>query len=128
MNGLLLVSHSLELASGLRALLRELAGSELAVSVAGGEDPLGVSSEMVVTAIEEMQARGVERVAVIGDLGSAFLASEAAIETNSWQDQVIVVDCPMVEGAVAASMTLSIGGTLDEAIEAAEKAWEVRKA
>lgn len=121
------MSHSLVLAQGLQLLVRELAGADIVVSAVGGEDSLGVSSEMIVVAVEDLYARGVDRVAIIGDLGSAFLASEAAIDSNSWQHQVVVIDCPMVEGAVAASMTLSIGGLFEDAIQAAEKAWDIRK-
>ncbi|WP_298338037.1 hypothetical protein [Ferrimicrobium sp.] len=128
--GLIIVSHSKRLALGVVDLVRALAGDELAMVAVGGEEApesegLGVNAAMVLAGLSELD--GVDAIGMIGDVGSSFLATSAAIELERLEERVHMIDCPMVEGAIACAMTLSMGGSLDEGIAAAEHAWEVRK-
>ncbi|WP_298346648.1 hypothetical protein [Ferrimicrobium sp.] len=128
--GLIIVSHSKRLALGVVDVVRALAGDELAMVAVGGEEApgsggLGVNAAMVLAGLSELG--GVDTIGMIGDVGSSFLATSAAIELEGLEERVHMIDCPMVEGAIACAMTLSMGGSLDDGITAAEHAWEVRK-
>jgi phosphoenolpyruvate---glycerone phosphotransferase subunit DhaM len=129
MVGIVLVSHSAQLASGLASLIGQVAGPEVAIEAAGGapDGGLGTSSELVSTAIQRAD-RG-DGVVILGDLGSAFLTVQAVLEDlhDGVPGRIRLVDAPLVEGAVAAAVTASAGASLDEVIQAAEEARGARK-
>lgn len=80
--GLVLVSHSAQLAEGAAELARAMAGEEVRIVAAGGMAPpetaLGTDAVRVAAAIEEAWSeRG---VLVLMDLGSALLSAEMAVE------------------------------------------------
>ena len=127
MMGLLVVSHSLKLAEGVKELVTELSSNKVVVEAVGGKETLGVNAVMVKEGLDRLFSLGVEQVLIFGDLGSAFIAAETAIEIEGLSDRVAVVDAPMVEGAVAAAMMLSIGRGATEAISEAENAYSIRK-
>ncbi|MFE3323557.1 dihydroxyacetone kinase phosphoryl donor subunit DhaM [Streptomyces sp. NPDC059176] len=128
--GIVLVSHSAQLASAVADLARGLAGGAPSVPVApaGGtpDGGLGTSSELVAAA-----ARQVDRgagVAVLADLGSAVLTVKALLaEGDELPEATRLVDAPFVEGAVAAVVTASAGGDLDAVEAAAQEAYGYRK-
>ena len=64
---------------------------------------------------------------VLADLGSAVLTVRAALADGIRRRHAVLADAPLVEGAIAAAVAASIGRRLDEALEAAEEAWDVRK-
>jgi len=67
-------------------------------------------------------------VVVLGDLGSAILASEAAIDgLGAAAARVRVSSGPLVEGAVVAAVQASIGQTVDEVLAAADGARDLDK-
>ncbi|MGW1274323.1 PTS sugar transporter subunit IIA domain-containing protein, partial [Streptomyces sp. NPDC002491] len=102
--GVVLVSHSAEVAAAVADLARGLTGGGAAVPVAaaGGTEGggLGTSAELVSAA-----AAAVDRgagVAVLADLGSAVLTVKALLaEGDELPDSARLVDAPFVEGAVA---------------------------
>jgi len=114
--GLVVVSHSRELAEGVVALAREMGGEELALEAAGGlEEPgaLGTDPERVRAAVE--RAMSDDGVLVLMDLGSALMSAEMAIELLAdGGDRVRLSEAPLVEGAVAAAVSARGGGTIDE--------------
>jgi PTS hybrid protein len=122
--GLVLVSHSADLAAGLRDLVAQMA-PEVPVEVAGGTDDgrIGTSHEKIVAAAERAE-RGAG-VVILADLGSAVLTTRVALEDLG--DTVVFVDAPFVEGALAASVTASTGADLGAVVAAGEEAWDVRK-
>ena len=126
MVGLVLVSHSAELARGLADLAGQVAGPEVAIEPAGGgpDGTLGTSGELVERAIERAD-RG-DGVVVLGDLGSAILTVRHVLEHRD-PERVRLVDAPFVEGAVAAAVVSAAGGSLDEVARAAEDARGVGK-
>ncbi|NUU22473.1 MAG: phosphoenolpyruvate--protein phosphotransferase, partial [Streptomycetaceae bacterium] len=71
--GLVLVSHSTALATGLRDLIAQISGAGVAVAVAAGgpDGGLGTSPDRVTAALREAE-RGAG-VVVLPDLGSAVL-------------------------------------------------------
>ncbi|MEV6342640.1 dihydroxyacetone kinase phosphoryl donor subunit DhaM [Actinoplanes sp. NPDC051851] len=122
--GIVLVSHSAQLASGLRDLLRQVAGDEVRIEPAGGtaSGELGTSPELIIEAGTRASAGA--GVLVLADLGSAVLTTRAVLDDLP---EARLVDAPFVEGAVAAAVTASTGATLDEVLAAAEEARDVAK-
>jgi phosphoenolpyruvate---glycerone phosphotransferase subunit DhaM len=119
--GIVLVSHSLDLARGLAALTSQLAGPEVRVEAAGGGPggSLGTSGEIVAGAIERAD-RG-QGVVVLADLGSAVLTVRHLLEGRT-NGHIRLVDAPFVEGAIAAAVVSSAGQPLEEVARAAEDA------
>ena len=127
MVGIVLVSHSAELARGLADLAGQVAGSDVRIEAAGGgpDGCLGTSSERVGAAITD--ADGGDGVVILGDLGSSILTVRHVLEHMRANGHVRFADAPLVEGAVAAAVTAATGGTLDEVVSAAEGARDARK-
>ncbi|MEU6233866.1 dihydroxyacetone kinase phosphoryl donor subunit DhaM [Kitasatospora sp. NPDC047058] len=124
--GIVLVSHSAQLAAGLRELLGELASDAVRVVVAAGaeEGGLGTSYDLIARAVAE--ADGGAGVVVLPDLGSSVLTAVTVLE-DAPRPGVVLVDAPFVEGAVSAAVTASTGATLAEVVAAAEEARAFRK-
>ncbi|MFJ8331773.1 PTS-dependent dihydroxyacetone kinase phosphotransferase subunit DhaM [Streptomyces sp. NPDC094437] len=128
--GIVLVSHSAEVAVSVADLARGLAGgaTEVPLAAAGGTEGggLGTSSELIAAA-----AAGVDRgagVAILTDLGSAVLTVKALLaEGDELPDGTRLVDAPFVEGAVAAVVTAGTGADLDAVEAAAAEAYTYRK-
>jgi phosphoenolpyruvate-protein phosphotransferase/dihydroxyacetone kinase phosphotransfer subunit len=121
MVGLVVVSHSRELAEGVVALAREMdPAHELALEAAGGieegdagEPALGTDAERVRQAIE--RAMSPAGVLVLMDLGSALMSAELAVELlGDASGPVRLSAAPLVEGAVAAAAAAAGGASLDE--------------
>ncbi|HSC02071.1 MAG TPA: phosphoenolpyruvate--protein phosphotransferase [Solirubrobacteraceae bacterium] len=116
MVGIVVVSHSDELARGVVALAREMGGEALAIVAAGGtSEPgvLGTDAERVRAAIEE--AMSDDGVLVLMDLGSALMSAEFAVELlEDPPGRVVLSEAPLVEGAVAAAASASGGASLEE--------------
>ncbi len=128
MIGLVLVSHSRALAEGLRDLVRQIAGQDGSVAAAGGapDGGLGTDPDAIAAAVRSAD-RG-EGVVVLVDIGSAVLSMRALYEDGDLDpDRVRLADAPLVEGAVAAAVTASVGGDLAAVVAAAEEARGVRK-
>jgi PTS hybrid protein len=121
MVGLVLVSHSEDIARGLADLAGQMAGPDVAIEQAGGlpGGGLGTDDDRVRDAIK--RANCGDGVVVIGDLGSAILTVRHVLERNG-NGRVRLVDAPLVEGAVAAAVIASAGADLDEVARAAEGA------
>jgi phosphocarrier protein FPr len=128
--GIVVVSHSRELAEGAVALAREMGGSEVRIEAAGGlEEPgaLGTDAERVRAAIET--AMSPEGVLVLMDLGSALMSAEFAVEMlGDGAERVRLSAGPLVEGAVAAAAAAAGGGSLDEVAGQAASALQMKAA
>lgn len=124
--GIVLVSHSAELAAGLRELLAQIGSDTVVIVPAGGTEDgrIGTSYELVVKAIEQAD-RGAG-VVVLPDLGSSVLTARTVL-TDTPRDDVALVDAPFVEGAVAAAVTAAGGADLDAVVAAAQEARHVTK-
>jgi PTS hybrid protein len=127
--GIVVVSHSGSLARGVVELARQMADERLVlVAVGGGSDGgLGTDADRIADGLREADAgRG---VLVLADLGSAILATEAAIEGLGAEltGPVRISGGPVVEGAVVAAVQASIGEGLDAVLLAAEGARDLDK-
>jgi len=126
MVGLVLVSHSEQLAAGLRDLVVTLAPGEVTVEAAGGTDDgrFGTSYQRIEAAISKAD-RG-DGVVVLADMGSAVLTVRTVLDDHP-RAGVLLVDAPLVEGAVAAAVLAATGAGLDDVSAAAAEAREVPK-
>ncbi|MFJ9928850.1 MULTISPECIES: PTS-dependent dihydroxyacetone kinase phosphotransferase subunit DhaM [Streptomyces] len=128
--GIVLVSHSAEVAASVATLAKGLAGGAEAVPVApaGGTEGggLGTSAELIAAAAASAD-RGAG-VAVLTDLGSAVLTVKALLaEGDELPENTRLVDAPFLEGAVAAVVTAAAGADLDGVEAAAKEAYDYRK-
>ena len=127
--GIVLVSHSAEVAASVAALAKGLAGGAVAVPVApaGGTEGggLGTSAELISAAAASVD-RGAG-VAVLTDLGSAVLTVKALLAEDELPEDTRLVDAPFLEGAVAAVVTASTGADLAAVEAAATEAYDYRK-
>ena len=98
--GIVIVSHSADVARGTALMVEQMVGREVPLGWCGG-DPgggLGTSVEAIMKAID--QAWSERGVAILVDLGGAETNSEMAIEMlpEERRDRVVVCNAPVVEG------------------------------
>jgi phosphocarrier protein FPr len=120
--GLVIVSHSAGLAEGVVQLATQMAGPEVRIGAAGGldePDALGTDATRVLAAIEAVWSE--DGVLVLMDLGSAVLSAEMATDLmdTKRRELVLLAAAPLVEGAVAAAVSASLGESLARVAEAA---------
>jgi phosphoenolpyruvate---glycerone phosphotransferase subunit DhaM len=125
--GIVLVSHSAELAAGAAHLASQVSGGTVTIVAAGGTDDgdLGTSAAKVEDGLR--RADHGAGVVVLPDLGSAVLTVKAVLEDHEETAAVLLADAPFVEGAVAATVTAAAGGDVKAVAAAAEEARHVRK-
>src|ERR1700759_4816338 len=128
MVGIVVVSHSAELARGVVELARQMGGEEVRVEDAGGMDDgsIGTDAARVMAAIE--RAMSDDGVLVMMDLGSALMSAEMAVELLGSDGRVVLSEAPLVEGAVAAAAAARTGASLDEVRAEAGRAFAAKQA
>lgn len=115
MVGFVIVSHSENLAKSVVELTSMMAPNASIVPAGGLEaGGFGTSFEKIQAAIESVYTD--DGVLVLMDMGSAVMTTEMVIEMFEGK-KVEMVDCPLVEGAVVATID-SVGGMDFEAIKA----------
>ena len=124
--GIVLVSHSAELAAGTARLASQVSGGGVTIIAAGGTDDgdLGTSAAKVKDGLSLAESGA--GVVVLPDLGSAVLTVRAVLEDLAGT-RVLLADAPFVEGAVAATVTAAAGGDVKAVAAAAEEARHARK-
>jgi phosphoenolpyruvate-protein phosphotransferase/dihydroxyacetone kinase phosphotransfer subunit len=130
MVGIVVVSHSEQLAAGVVELARQMAGERLALEAAGGiGEPgvLGTDAERVREAI--VRAMSKDGVLVLMDLGSALMSAELAVSMLAEPaGPVRLLPAPLVEGAVAAAAAAAGGASLDQVAAEAQGALAMKAA
>ena len=125
--GLVIVSHSAQLAAGVVELAAQMAPTVVLVAAGGMDDGgMGTSLERVMAGLE--QANTGEGVVILTDLGSAVMTAESALEFLDSPESLRLAHAPLVEGAVAAAVAAQSGGALDAVCAAAESAFQPRRA
>lgn len=119
--GLVIVSHSAQLAAGVVELAAQMAPNVVLVPAGGMADGgIGTSLEKV------MEAMGLadsgDGAVVLTDLGSAVMTAESALEFLGEPETVLLADAPLVEGAIAAAVAAESGASLGNVCRAAETA------
>ena len=121
--GIVLVSHSAQLAAGVAEVAGQMAPNVTIRPAGGLEDGgIGTSFDLISAAIQE--ADGGAGAVVLYDLGSGYLTAETAVEflEDEQAGRVIIVDTTFVLGAVSASIAANVGldlrGVVGAALEA----------
>ena len=115
MVALLIVSHSEELAKGIKELAQEMSGDVVIEAVGGtSEGRLGNDYNKIYEALDKIYTS--DGVLVLFDLGSSYLTAEMVKEAFEIEgrENIKIVDAAMVEGAVISSIEMSLGRSLDE--------------
>ncbi|CAB0573633.1 HPr family phosphocarrier protein [Corynebacterium diphtheriae] len=119
--GLVLVSHSQKLAEGLADLAAQMAGDIRIVSAGGLDDGgIGTSYDRIEAAVTEVRNGG-EGVVILTDLGSATMTVEMVVDMADDPD-VVFVDAPFVEAAIAAAVAAQQGDSTADVAAAARGA------
>ncbi|SHK63422.1 dihydroxyacetone kinase DhaM subunit [Selenomonas ruminantium] len=125
MVGIVIVSHSEKLAAGVVEIARMMAPDAPLAAAGGLEDgELGTSYARISAAVEEVYSE--DGVAVLMDMGSAVMTTEIVVEDME-DKKVMMLDCPLVEGAVLAAVESTGGITLEELAVKIKEAYNVRK-
>ena len=126
MVSILIVSHSIHIARGVREFASQVASPELQIIDAGGniDGGLGTNVESIYTALEQIASP--DGTLVLVALGSAVISVEMAIEMLGTA-KVIISDAPLVEGAYLAALEASADASLEEVAAAALQAREMIK-
>jgi dihydroxyacetone kinase phosphotransfer subunit len=121
--GIVVVSHSPDVARGTADMVRQMVGAEVPLAWCGGAPGggLGSSVEAILAAIGIAWSE--KGVAILVDLGGAETNSEMAVEMlpPDRQSRVVICNAPIVEGAVIAATEASGGATLDQVKRVAEE-------
>jgi phosphoenolpyruvate---glycerone phosphotransferase subunit DhaM len=123
--GVVVVSHSAEIARGVVDMAGQMAGEEVRLESAGGDShgTLGTDERLVREAIR--RADQGDGAVILADLGSAVLTIQHILDGRN--GSVRMADAPVVEGAVAAAVVASMGLPLEDVVRAAEEARGARK-
>jgi dihydroxyacetone kinase phosphotransfer subunit len=121
--GIVIVSHSPDVARGAADMVRQMVGDGVPLAYCGGnpDGGLGTSVENIMKAIDEAWSdRG---VAILVDLGGAETNSEMAIEMlpADRRPKVVICNAPIVEGAVMAATESWGGASLADVRRTAEE-------
>ena len=121
--GIVIVSHSKDIAKGTADMVRQMVGSEVNVAFCGGnaDGGLGTNVSLIIDAINSVWSS--KGVAILVDLGGAETNSEMAVEMlePERQDLVVVCNAPIVEGAVMAATEAAGGSSLAQVRAVAEE-------
>ena len=121
MVSLLIVSHSAQLAAGVKEFAEQVAGGKVHIADAGGaaDGSLGTSVELIQERLRQVASP--DGTLVLIDLGSAVLSVEMAIESLG-AGRVQISDAPLVEGAYLAAIEASVESSLEQTAAAALQA------
>ena len=121
--GIVIVSHSADVARGTALMVEQMVGREVPLGWCGGDPDggLGTNVEAIMAAIDKAWSE--KGVAILVDLGGAETNSEMAVEMLQPERRNLVVVCnaPIVEGAVMAATEAASGATLDAVRRTAEE-------
>lgn len=129
MVGMVIVSHMVSIADGVRDMAQKMA-PEVKIIAAGGapDGSFGTDSAKICKAIEEAD-NGTDGVVIITDVGSSVISAGLAIEglPMALHRRVRVADAPILEGAVAAAAEAGKNSDVDTVLKAAEAAKGISK-
>ena len=124
MVGLVIVSHSRELANALTNLVKQVSSSNIPIAIAAGvgEDrkEFGTDALEISEAIQSVYSPS--GVLVMMDLGSAVLSAKLALDFLPPEIKSHIRYCaaPLVEGTIAACVQISLGSDIDTVCREAE--------
>lgn len=117
MVGLVIVSHSRELANALFKLVKQVASPNIpmALSAGVGDDRQDFGTDAVEISEAIQSVYSPDGVIVIMDLGSAVLSAQMALEflEPDMAARVRFCPAPLVEGCISAAVQISLGSDID---------------
>lgn len=131
MVGIVIVSHSAQLAAGVKELADQMTQGAVRIATAGGiddpNDPIGTDPLRVQQAIEAVSDGS--GVVVLMDLGSALMSAEMALEflPPELAGQVYLSAAPLVEGTMAAAVQAAAGSPATTVLAEAVAALAVKR-
>lgn len=118
MVGIVIVSHSAPLAESIVQLTKMMAADAHVAAAGGLEDgSFGTSYDRIKQAVDEVYSD--DGVIVLMDMGSAVMTTEMVLDEYDPQ-KVCMADAPIVESAVAASVSAMCGSDLETILEELE--------
>ena len=126
MVNLLIVSHSAQLAAGVKEFAEQVTHGAVKIAAVGGaaDGSLGTSVDHIKASLREIESP--DGVLVLVDFNSAVMSVEVALEECRGLP-VVISDAPLVEGAYLAAVEASVGASLEETAAAALRAREIVK-
>ncbi len=120
--GIVIVSHSPDVARGAAEMVRQMVGPEVPLAWCGGAPGGGLGTDVAAIIAAIGRAWSEAGVALLFDLGGAETNSEMAVELlpEGRRARVAICQAPVVEGAVVAAVEASGGAKLAEVRAAAE--------
>lgn len=128
--GMIIVSHSEEIANGVAKLSAEMANDHVIIKPVGGtgDGRLGTNAVLIEEAIESLA--DCKNILLYCDLGSSVLSSDTAIDMLDDEDlaeRCQIVDCPLVEGAFYGAVQASVTDDADAIIAESKNARDLHK-
>jgi len=127
LTGILIVSHSRKVAEGAKEMALAMTGGEVEIIAVGGtaDGGLGTDYEAIFAGMSKLAAGG---GVVLMDLGSAVMSVQAALEQMGEDAaNIVLLDAPLIEGAVVVAVQATLGSGPQELKEVAQGAWGMRK-
>ncbi|OPF51234.1 PTS-dependent dihydroxyacetone kinase phosphotransferase subunit DhaM [Clostridium baratii] len=120
MVGIVIISHSNKIAEGVTEMALQMA-PEVPIIPAGGtkDNEIGTDINKISDAIKKVYSD--DGVMILFDLGSAYMNAQMAIdflEEDIDINKVQIIDCALIEGAIAAAVQSGIGSNIEEIKEA----------
>lgn len=120
-----LVSHSYDIVKGLKSLLNQVQ-PDVQIAIAGGDDGgIGTKATAIKEAIDSVYTK--KGIVILFDLGSALMNAELAVEMAGEEFRIQIADAPLIEGAYAGVVEAGFGSSLEEVVQACEKAKGLQK-
>jgi multiphosphoryl transfer protein len=132
MIGIVIVSHSRQLAEGVRDLAEQMTQGKVPLAIAAGiddpENPLGTDAMQIYQAIESVYSES--GVLILMDLGSALMSAELALEFCSPDQQAHIHLCaaPLVEGTIAAAVAATASSDIAQIMTEARQSLAAKMA
>jgi dihydroxyacetone kinase phosphotransfer subunit len=121
MVGIVIVSHSEALAKSIVDLTKMMADGAPIVAAGGLEDgSFGTSYDRIKAAVDAVYSE--DGVIILMDMGSAVMTTEMVLEEYDEFARIRMVDAPIVESAVAASVSSLCGSDLETILTEIEEA------
>ncbi|WP_196592974.1 dihydroxyacetone kinase phosphoryl donor subunit DhaM [Pectinatus sottacetonis] len=129
MVGIVIVSHSIKIAEGIKELASQMAAGDQSIFAVGGTETGEIGTDPVRIQETIEKADQGEGIVVFADLGSAIMSIGVAKEmlNPTLAKRVYLANAPIVEGVVAAAVEASLGSSCEKVLQTAQDANKMDK-
>ena len=117
MTSIVIISHSEDIAKGVKDLLNKMTNGVSVVAYGGVNGEIGTSYDDIEQLINHLD----DDALCFYDLGSSDMNIDLAIDMLKGMYHIHKVNAPIVEGSFTAAMSLAIGKTANEAMQEVNK-------